>query len=77
MKRQFILIFILFSYLGFSQCVDSEKLDFGGTYLSRTKNYIRFAEKHQDSIYLEDIAYPEDINKIIPTTILFILLFIK
>jgi hypothetical protein len=64
LKRQFILIFILCSYLGFSQCEDSEKLDFGGTYLSRTKNYIRFAEKHQDSIYLEDIAYPEDINRI-------------
>ncbi len=64
MKRQFILFFISCSYLGFSQCKDSEKIDFGGTYSSRTKNYIRFAEKYQDSIYLEDIAYPEDVNRI-------------
>lgn len=59
MKRQFILIFILFTYLGFSQCEDSDKLDFGGTYLSKTKNYIPF-----DLDISDTIKYCCDIKKI-------------
>lgn len=59
MKRQFILIFVLFSYLGFSQCEDSEKLDFGGTYLSKTRNYIPF-----DLDITDTIQYCCDIKKI-------------
>ena len=55
---------MLISYLSFSQCEDADKLDLGGTYLSKTKNYISFEEKHKDSIYLENISYPEDIKKI-------------
>lgn len=64
MKRHFIILIIFVSYFGYSQCEDSDKLDLGGTYLSRTKNYIRFAEKYKDSIYLKEISYPEDIKKI-------------
>lgn len=32
--------------------------------MSKTNNYISFEEKYKDSIYLEDISYPEDIKKI-------------
>lgn len=64
MKRHFIILFTLFSYFGFSQCEDSDKLDLGGTYLSKTNNYIPFEMKYKDSIYLEDISYPQDIKKI-------------
>jgi len=45
--------------LGFSQCEDSEKLDFGGTYLSKTKNYIPFHIDISDTI-----QYCCDIKKI-------------
>jgi hypothetical protein len=59
LKRHFILIFTLFSYLGFSQCEDSEKLDFGGTYSSKTNNYIPF-----DLDISDTIQYCCDIKKI-------------
>ncbi len=62
MKRQFILLFILFSYLGFSQCEDFEKMELGGTYMSKTNNYIPFEIKYKDSIYKEDIFYPFDLK---------------
>lgn len=64
MKRHFIILFTLLFYFGYSQCEDSDKLDFGGTYLSKTKNYIPFEMKYKDSIYLADISYPQDIKKI-------------
>lgn len=64
MKKYPALLLAFVFYSGFSQCEDAEKLDFGGTYMSRTKNYIRFEEKFKDSIYLENISYPEDIKKI-------------
>jgi hypothetical protein len=59
LKRHFILIFILFYFLGFSQCEDSDKLDFGGTYLSKTNNYIPFDLEISDTI-----QYCCDIKKI-------------
>jgi hypothetical protein len=62
LERQFILIFILFSYLGFSQCEDSDKLELGGSYISKTNNYIPFEIKSKDSIYKEDISYPFDVK---------------
>lgn len=64
MKKHSIILFTIVSYFGYSQCEDSDKLDFGGTYLSKSNNYIRFEEKFKDTVYLENIAYPEDINKI-------------
>ena len=36
--------------MGFSQCEDSDKLDFGGTYLSKTNNYIPFDLEISDTI---------------------------
>ena len=59
LKRQIILTLVLFSYLGFSQCEDSEKLNFGGTYLSKTRNYIPF-----DLDISDTIQYCCDIKKI-------------
>lgn len=64
LKRHLIILLTLVFYFGYSQCEDSDKLDLGGTYLSRTKNYISFEMKYKDSIYLEDISYPQDIKKI-------------
>ena len=64
LKRHLIILFTLVSYFGYSQCEDSDKLDLGGTYLSRTRNYIPFEVKYKDSIYLEDISYPQDVKKI-------------
>ncbi|WP_289663333.1 hypothetical protein [Flavobacterium panacagri] len=61
MKQHFVVLFALVFYSGFSQCEDAEKLDFGGSYSSRTKNNIRFEKKYKDSIYFEDIAYPQEI----------------
>jgi hypothetical protein len=45
--------------LGFSQCEDSDKLDFGGSYLSKTNNYIPFDLEISDTI-----QYCCDIKKI-------------
>ena len=64
LKRHFILIFTLFYYLGFSQCEDSEKMELGGSYISKTNNYIPFEIKYKDSIYKEDIFYPFDVKVI-------------
>ncbi len=64
MKRHFIILIFLLSYFGYSQCEDSDKIELGGTYLSRTKNHIRFEKKYKDSIYPKGISYPEDIKKI-------------
>jgi len=59
-----ILIILLISISGFSQCDNIEKLEMGGTHLSKTHNYLYFKEKDKDKIYYENIAYPIDIKKI-------------
>jgi hypothetical protein len=46
----YILITFLISFNGFSQCDDIEKLEFGGTYLSKTRNYIPFDLEISDTI---------------------------
>jgi len=64
MRKYYILILLLVSYLGFSQCNDIEKLDLGGTYMSKSNNYIPFEIKDKDKIYHDSISYPNDLNKI-------------
>ncbi|MCB0447707.1 MAG: hypothetical protein KDD03_09380 [Gelidibacter sp.] len=65
MKQTFtILIIFLISISGFAQCEDIDKLELGGTYLSRTRNYIPFEIKHKDSIERENTFYPYDIKNI-------------
>jgi hypothetical protein len=65
MKQTFnILIIFLISINGFAQCDDIDKLELGGTYLSRTRNYIPFEIKHKDSIERENTFYPYDIKNI-------------
>jgi hypothetical protein len=65
MKQTFsILIILLVSISGFAQCEDIDKLELGGTYLSRTRNYIPFEIKHKDSIERENTFYPYDIKHI-------------
>lgn len=64
MKKYLILLFSLYYYIGFSQCEDANKLDFGGSYMSKTRNYLRFEKKYKDSVYLDDVSYPQDIKKI-------------
>ncbi|GHC65213.1 hypothetical protein [Ulvibacter litoralis] len=65
MKQTFsILITFLISINGFAQCDDIENLELGGTYLSRTRNYIPFEIKHKDSIERENTFYPYDIKNI-------------
>ena len=59
MRKNFLFILTLVPYLGFSQCADSDKLDFGGTYLSKTNNYIPF-----DLDISDTIQYCCDIKKI-------------
>jgi len=65
MKQPFsILIIFLISFNGFAQCDDIDKLELGGTYLSRTRNYIPFEIKYKDKIEKEDTFYPYDIKNI-------------
>jgi hypothetical protein len=59
-----ILIILLISINGFSQCDDIEKLEMGGTHSSKTHNYLYFKAIDKDKIYYENIAYPIDIKKI-------------
>jgi hypothetical protein len=61
-KRKLTILFTLFFYIGFSQCEDFEKIKLGGSYTSKTNNYIPFEIKYKDSIYKEDISYPFDIK---------------
>lgn len=65
MKNTFtILLIFLFSFSGFSQCRDINKLETGGTYYLRSGNYIPFEVKYTDKVYYDDIFYPFDIKKI-------------
>ncbi|WP_179320985.1 hypothetical protein [Winogradskyella helgolandensis] len=65
MRQTFsILIIVVISINGFAQCDDIEKLELGGTYSSRTRNYIPFEIKHKDKIEKEDTFYPYDIKHI-------------
>src|SRR5690554_1022475 len=65
MKPIFVIIVtFLISISGFAQCDDIDKLELGGTYLSRTRNYIPFEIKHKDSIERENTFYPYDIKNI-------------
>lgn len=45
-----ILIVFLISISGFSQCDDIDKLELGGTYLSKTSNYIPFHLEISDTV---------------------------
>lgn len=62
--KSLLFLMIFFSSLTYGQCPDYNKLETGGTYLSRTNNYIPFEIKHKDSIYLADTFYPLDMNLI-------------
>ena len=65
MKQTFsILIIIIFSINGFAQCDDIDKLELGGTYLSRTRNYIPFELKYEGKIEKENTFYPFDLKNI-------------
>lgn len=65
MRQTFsILIMFLISINGFAQCDDIDKLELGGTYSSRTRNYIPFEIKQKDKIEKDDTFYPFDIKKI-------------
>lgn len=60
----FILITILTSVSGFSQCDDIDKLEMGGTYYTPSGHYIPFEIKYADSTYYDSVFYPIDIKKI-------------
>jgi hypothetical protein len=65
MKQTFsILITLLISINGFAQCDDIDKLELGGTYLSRTRNYIPFEIKYEGKIEKENTFYPYDLKYI-------------
>ena len=64
MKKCLIILCYIAVHSAFSQCEDSGKLKFGGSYYSKSNNYIPFEIKHQDSIYREDTFYPFDLKKI-------------
>jgi hypothetical protein len=57
--RYFVFIFLIVPTLGFSQCDDRDKLDFGGTLGSKTRNYIPF-----DLQITDTVQYCCDITKI-------------
>ena len=47
-----------------AQCDDVEKVELGGTYSSKTRNYIPFEVKYEGKIEKEDTFYPYDIKNI-------------
>jgi len=61
MRRYLIFFFLAIPTLGFSQCEDLDKLDFGGTLGSKTRNYIPF-----DLNITDTVQYCCDIGKIKP-----------
>lgn len=75
MKIFFTIIILTNTIFGFSQCKDDDKLDFGGSYLSRTKNYIPFDLDISDTTkyccdikkikYYSDIVFKHSENYII------------
>ena len=62
--RNILFLITLISSLTYGQCEDYDKLEIGGTYLSKTNNYIPFEIKYKDSIYRDDVFYPFDIKLI-------------
>lgn len=60
--RKILFLITFISSLSYGQCEDYDKLETGGTYLSRTNNYIPFEIKYNDSIYRDDVFYPFDIK---------------
>ncbi|MBI3219870.1 MAG: hypothetical protein HYZ44_10185 [Bacteroidetes bacterium] len=61
MRKYLIFVFLAAPTIGFSQCDDFDKLDFGGTLSSKTRNYIPF------DLHIEDtVHYCCDIRKIKP-----------
>lgn len=64
MRYYFTFISLILFQISFSQCEDIDKLELGGTYLSRTNNYISFETKYKDTIYHQNISYPNDLEKI-------------
>lgn len=64
--KQALNIFTIFltTINGFTQCADLDKLELGGSYLYRTRNYIPFEIKYEGKIEKEDTFYPFDIEKI-------------
>jgi hypothetical protein len=61
MKKYLISIFLAVPTLGFSQCDDLKKLDFGGALSSKSRNYIPF-----DLHIMDTVQYCCDIEKIKP-----------
>jgi hypothetical protein len=61
MRRYLIFIFLAAPTFGFSQCDDLDKLDFGGTLGSKTRNHIPF-----DLHITDTVQYCCDIEKIKP-----------
>ncbi|KGO84704.1 hypothetical protein Q765_20350 [Flavobacterium rivuli WB 3.3-2 = DSM 21788] len=60
--KYFVLFFFLLPRLVFSQCEDSDKLETGGSHLSKSKNYIPFAYIPQNAS--DSISYGIDIHTI-------------
>jgi hypothetical protein len=52
------------SFCVMAQCDDIEKVELGGTYSSKTRNYIPFEVKFDGKIEKEDTFYPYDIKNI-------------
>jgi hypothetical protein len=50
MSKKILFIILLISTIGFGQCPDYDKLDFGGTFLYRTRKYIPFDPNISDTI---------------------------
>jgi hypothetical protein len=48
--KPLIFFFLIIPVLGFSQCDDFDKLDFGGTYGSKSRNHIPFDLNISDTI---------------------------
>lgn len=64
MRRYLIFFFLAVPILGFSQCDDMDKLDFGGTLGSKTSNHIPF------NLHITDtVQYCCDIGKIKPYSV--------
>jgi len=60
--KYFVLFFALFPGFAFSQCEDTDKLETGGSHLSKSKNYIPFAYIPDNAS--DSISYGIDINVI-------------
>jgi len=62
MKKYLLLFLLAIQYLSFSQCSDASKYDLGGSYMSRSSNYIPFNYLPENPA--DSISYGIDIKRI-------------